>query len=327
MGSNLYLITGEEAYEKQEKLEQIKADFGECVKGINYIALDKTNINSLEDEINTYPFGFSRKLIIVKIDKKEKASESADGGNDSEILENVEEKNDWLTPSLEETLKNLEDVTVVLLGDIKKTTRIYKLVQKYGECIVCDKKKEYDLLSWSAKIFNENDVDINNTDINYLINICGTDKLMLKNEIDKLIDFSFESKKITKEDIDAICIRTSDVIIFDLTDSIGNKNTKAALNSLNELLENKEPIQKIVIMIAKHFKSLLVAKVAMLENRNVLDELATKSTFAANKYKSQAKYFTIEELKNKVIEFSKLDVDSKTGKIDLKIGLEKIICA
>ena len=143
MGSNLYLITGEEAYEKQEKLEQIKADFGECVKGINYIALDKTNINSLEDEINTYPFGFSRKLIIVKIDKKEKASESADGGNDSEILENVEEKNDWLTPSLEETLKNLEDVTVVLLGDIKKTTRIYKLVQKYGECIVCDKKKEY----------------------------------------------------------------------------------------------------------------------------------------------------------------------------------------
>ena len=65
----------------------------------------------------------------------------------------------------------------------------------------------------------------------------------------------------------------------------------------------------------------------MLENRNVLEELSTKSTFAANKYKSQVKYFTIEELKNKVIEFSKLDIDSKTGKIDLKIGLEKIICS
>ncbi|MBQ8298946.1 MAG: DNA polymerase III subunit delta [Clostridia bacterium] len=327
MSSNLYLITGEDAYEKQEKLEQIKADFGECVKGINYIVLDKTNMNKLEDEINTYPFGFSSKLIIVKVDKKEKVSEATEVANEGEASENVEDKNDWLTPSLEETLKNLEGVTVVLFGDIKKTTRIYKLVQKHGECLVCDKKKEYDLLSWSSKIFKENSVDINNADINYLINLCGTDKLMLKNEIDKLIDFSFESKRITKEDIDAICIRTSDVIIFDLTDSIGNKNTKAALNSLSELLENKEPIQKIVIMIAKHFKSLLVAKVAMLENRNVLDELATKSTFAANKYKSQAKYFTLEELKAKVLEFSKLDVDSKTGKIDLKIGLEKIICS
>ena len=229
MSSNLYLITGEDAYEKQEKLEQIKADFGECVKGINYIVLDKTNMNKLEDEINTYPFGFSSKLIIVKVDKKEKVSEATDGANEGEASENVEDKNDWLTPSLEETLKNLEGVTVVLFGDIKKTTRIYKLVQKHGECLVCDKKKEYDLLSWSSKIFKENSVDINNADINYLINLCGTDKLMLKNEIDKLIDFSFESKRITKEDIDAICIRTSDVIIFDLTDSIGNKNTKAAL--------------------------------------------------------------------------------------------------
>lgn len=327
MSSNLYLITGEEAYEKQEKLEQIKKDFGECVKGINYIVLDKTNINNLEDEINTYPFGYSQKLIIVKIDKKEKTSDNAENTSESENAEGIEEKNDWLTPSLEESLKKLEDVTVVLFGDIKKTTKIYKLVQKYGECIVCEKKKEYDLLTWSTKIFKENNIEINNSDINYLINICGTDKLMLKNEIDKLIDFSFESKKITKEDIDLICIRTSDVIIFDLTDSIGNKNIKNALNMLNELIENKEPIQKIVIMIAKHFKSLLVAKIAIMENRNVLDELATKSPYAANKYKAQSKSFTIDELKEKVLQFSKLDIDSKTGKIDLKIGLEKIICS
>ena len=67
MSSNLILITGEDAYEKEEKLEQIKANFGECIKGINFIVLDKTNINRLEDEINTYPFGFSKKLIIVKL--------------------------------------------------------------------------------------------------------------------------------------------------------------------------------------------------------------------------------------------------------------------
>lgn len=326
MSSNLILITGEDVYEREEKLEQVKSNFGECVKGINFIVLDKTNIGNLESEINTYPFGFSRKLIIVKVDKKEK-KESTENVDDSENTEVVEEKNDWLTPSVESSLKSLEDVVVVFYGDIKKTTKIYKLVQKNGECIVCDKKKEYDILSWASRIFATNEIEVSNADINYLISICGTDKLMLKNEIDKLIDYAYETKKINKKDIDAICIRTSDVIIFDLTDSLGNKDTKAALNALNELLENKEPIQKIVIMIAKHFKSLLVAKVAMMENRNVLDELATKSPFAAHKYKNQAKSFSIEELKQKVLDFSKLDIDSKTGKIDLKIGLERIICS
>ena len=323
MSSNLILITGEDAYEKEEKLEQIKVNFGECVKGINFIVLDKTNINRLEDEINTYPFGFSKKLIIVKVDKKEK-KESIEN---SDATEEQEEKNDWLTPSVEDSLKTLEDVVVVFYGDIKKTTKIYKLVQKNGECIVCDKKKEYDILSWASRIFVANGINISNADINYLISISGTDKLMLKNEIDKLIDFADDTKQVNKKDIDAICIRTSDVIIFDLTDSLGNKDTKAALNSLNELIENKEPIQKIAIMIAKHFKALLVAKVATIENRNVLDELATKSPFAANKYKTQARSFTLEELKTKVLEFAKLDIDSKTGKIDLKIGLEKIICS
>lgn len=154
----------------------------------------------------------------------------------------------------------------------------------------------------------------------------GTDKLTLSNEMDKLINYALDTKIVDKETIDLLCIKTSDVIIFDLTDNLGNKNTKAALKCLNDLIENKEPIQKIVIMIAKHFKSLLVAKIAKIENKNVMDELATKSTFAANKYINQAKYFKLEELVKIVKELAKLDVDSKTGNIDLKIGLERVIC-
>lgn len=328
MNSNLYLITGEDEYEKEEKLNSLKEKFGECVKGINYIVLDNAGINNLEAEIDTYAFGFSKKLILVKLDKKDKnISESAeDDSGEEETTESSSDKKDWLTPSLEKTLQELEDVIVVFCGDIKKTTKIFKLVQKHGNCILCEKKKEYDLLSWANKIFRENGYEIDNDNINYIIDICGTNKLMLKNEIDKLLDFSSETRKITKEDIDLICIRTSDVIIFDLTDNLGKKNTKASLNSLNELIENKEPLQKIVIMIARHFKSLLVAKVATLENKNLMDELATKSTFAMNKYKAQSRLFSLDELKNKILKLSKLDIDSKTGKIDLKIGLEKVIC-
>ena len=318
MDSNLYLITGDEDYEKKEYLEKIKSEFGELVKGINFIILEKENINSLESEINTYPLGFDKKLIIVKAEKKDK-SDKGEG-------EQTEEKNDWFTDNLEKTLSSLKDTCVVFYGDFQKKSRIYKLVDKFGKCFVCEKKKEYELLTWATKMFKDNGVQISSADINYLINLVGTDKLTLKNEIDKLVSYAIESKEVTKETIDLLCIRTSDVIIFDLTDNLGSKNIKAALKCLNDLLENKEPIQKITIMIAKHFKSLLVAKMASIENRNVMAELGTKSTYAANKYISQARSFKLEEITKTIKELAKLDIDSKVGMIDLKIGLEKVIC-
>ncbi len=79
-------------------------------------------------------------------------------------------------------------------------------------------------------------------------------------------------------------------------------------------------------MIAKHFKALLVTKIAVEQNKNVLNELSTKSTYAANKYKEQARSFSKKELITSIKSLAKLDVDSKLGKIDLKIGLEKWIC-
>lgn len=115
---NLFLITGEETYEKNECLEKIKASYGELVKGINYIILDKDNISNLESEIDTYPFGFEKKLIIVKLDKKT-------AGDDDE------KKQDFLTESLKETLENMEDfVGVVFIGNFTTKSKIYKLVEK-----------------------------------------------------------------------------------------------------------------------------------------------------------------------------------------------------
>ena len=54
---NLYLITGDETYEKEECLQKIKEQFGELVKGINYIVLDKDNISNLESERIIKKFG------------------------------------------------------------------------------------------------------------------------------------------------------------------------------------------------------------------------------------------------------------------------------
>ena len=103
------------------------------------------------------------------------------------------------------------------------------------------------------------------------------------------------------------------------------RNSKDSIRFLNELLMQKEPIQKILIMIARHFKSLLITKHCLAENRDVGTELNTKFPFIVSKYKEQSKRFSKEELESIILELSDLDMDSKLSKIDAKIGLETIL--
>ena len=41
---SIYLLYGEELFLLENSLKKIKKLFGECVKGINYITIDDTNI-------------------------------------------------------------------------------------------------------------------------------------------------------------------------------------------------------------------------------------------------------------------------------------------
>lgn len=309
---NIYLITGDDLFEREKEVNKIKEQFGELVKGINFITIEKETIHLLNGEVTTYPFGFEKKLILVNIVSK--ASSSEDGAG----------KYDWFDDELTENILNSLDMNVIVfVGDFQARSRIYKFVSQNGKCIECNSpKSKKDIAPWvisTAKQFNK---VITVADANYMIQTCGADKLMLYNEIQKLVDYVGEKSEISKQDIEKVGIRTLETIIFDLTDSVGARNISNTLRLLDELLQQKEPLQKILIMIARHFKSLLITKLCLNENRNLSEELNTKFPFIINKYKEQARKFTCEELENVLVDLAELDMDSKVGKIDLKIGLE-----
>ena len=62
----LYLLYGEEQYLLGQSLKKIKALFGECVNGINYVQIDENNVGQLIADIETPSFGYAKKLIIAK---------------------------------------------------------------------------------------------------------------------------------------------------------------------------------------------------------------------------------------------------------------------
>ena len=82
---------------------------------------------------------------------------------------------------------------------------------------------------------------------------------------------------------------------------------------LDELLYQKEPIQKILITMYNHFKKIYIVKLAEKYNRDLSLSLSLKpnQTFLINKYKMQAKYFTEKEIRGILDDMITLDANYK----------------
>lgn len=312
----IYILFGEEKYLQEEYLKKIKKTFGNLSLGINYILLDENSISSLISDIETPAFGYEKKLIVVR---------------NSNIF-----KKDFKLPIKDRFKEYINDnidiiyesCIIVFIEDTIHKMDLYKTAEKVATIVETKFMKPIEIRSKLKKICSMYGVGVEDNTLDYLIDISGTNMQDLMNEIRKLIEFAGENGQIKKEDIDKLSIKDVQAIIFDLTDYLGEKNAKCALDVLDNLIYNKEPIQKIIITLYNHFKKLYLTKLAIIENRNLAEALNLKANqlFLTSKYKKQANYFSIEEIKKVLLELIELDYNYKNGLIDLDIGLKSILC-
>ena len=320
--SSIYLLHGKETYLLENSLKKIKKLFGELKEGLNYIKIDNTNIDMLISELQTPPFGFEKKLIVVKnTELLKKQGKKKNQG----VTDQVQK----ITSYLEENIENIKDqVVLIFIEEEVEKNNLFKLIEKVGVVSNFEPEKVPEISKRIKFICNSYNVNIDNMTLSYFIECCGTNLQDLINEIRKLIEHAGNGGTITKDDIDALSIKQFESVIFDLTDSLGQKNVAKALDVLKNLIYAKEPIQKILITLYNHFKKLYIVKLCEKYKEDVLSNLNLKpnQTFLVSKYKRQAGYFTEEDLRAVIMEFIKLDEDYKVGNIDLNVGLEAVIC-
>ena len=325
---SLYLLSGDDDFAKQDYLDKIKQNFSKLDKGINYLQFDKDNLTELGAELTTYSFFSQEKLIVVKVPKARKTSSESneeEASLEDEVQVGKKETANWFTEELADNIINkIDNITLIFIEEGSSKGKLFKLVSQYGKVLSFDKKKPNELVSWLVAYSLSKGFDIKRDIATYLIEVCGSDKRNITNEFEKLISYA-SSKEITKQDIDDVCIVSSELIIFDLTDNIGAKKKQLAIKNLDDLINNKEPIQKILVMITRHFKTLLLTKECLEQNKNVQTELGFKSSYPAMKYSNQARNFTKQEIIDIFKQLASLDISSKTIGLDLKVGLQKII--
>ena len=322
---SVHLLYGEEIYLLETKLKRIKKDFGELVKGINFIQIDDTNVQELIADIETPAFGYEKKLIVARntaLFKKEKKTAK---GQELVINKLVTKISEYIDGNI--ALIN-DAVELIFVEEEAEKNSLYKAIEKNGDVIEFALLKLPELVQNIQKICMAYKVKIDNATAKYFIECCGTNMQDLINEIRKLIEFVGQDGVITTKEVDLLSIKQIDSVIFDLTDNLGKKDTRKAMEVLNNLIYEKEPIQKILITLYNHFKKLYIVKIAE-ENRKDLAiamKLKPNQLFLTTKYKMQAKYFSKHEIENIMEEFINLDANYKVGLIDINIGLEAILC-
>ena len=320
----IYLLYGEETFLLEQQLKKIKKNFGELIKGINYIVIDENNVQELIADIETPAFGYPNKLIIARntgIFKREGKGRS--GGASKELKDKI---NEYLKENVD--MIN-ESVVLVFVEEDAEKNSIYNTIEKIGQVCNFEEQKPFQIIKRLKTICNSYKVNVDENTLQYLIESCGANMQDLINETRKLIEYAGENGKIQKQDIDKLCIKKIESVIFDLTDNLGQKKVKEAMEVLYNLIAAKEPIQKILITLYNHFKKLYFVKLAVANNKDVAISLNLKANqmFLVNKYKLQAKGFKTSELRRIIQELQDLDYKFKIGLIDLNVGLEAILCA
>ena len=305
---NAYLICGEEDYLKLNyKNQMIKAIAGDDTMNLGVYEGKNIDINEVIDSAETFPFFAKHRLIVM-----ENTGLFKSGGEE-----------------LAEYLKKVPETTIFLFveSEVDKRSKMYKAVKSVGYISEINRQTEQDIAIWAARIFDYNDKKITKANMSYLISNVGTDMEVLSREIEKLICFALNKTVISKEDIDAICIKQINVRIFDMIDAISVKNQKKTLNCYYELIAEKEPPMRILFMLSRQFNLMLQAKdlSARGMNREQIASAMGVQGFIAGKCMNQSRNFTLVDLKMGLAESVKTEEMIKSGTMDENVGVEMLL--
>lgn len=304
----VYLLYGEDSFLINNYLKKLKKDFGEIQNGINYIQIDENTTQNIISEIETPAFGYPKKMIVVR---------------NSKLFAKKNETAEKLAEYFKK--QKVENVEVIFLEQNVEKNALFNVISKNYKAM---EFKELNILQLTDQIISISklyNVKIDKKNASYLVECVGQNLQDIMIELQKLIEYAGKDGTIEKDDIDSLVTKKSENVIFDLTDDIGKRDVKGAIEVLHNLEYAKEPDQLILTMLYRHVKKLYIVKLSAPSNVAQNLNLKPNQTFLIKKYAYQARYFSKEELEELIFRLIELDEKSKKGDIDLKIGLETII--
>ena len=133
--------------------------------------------------------------------------------------------------------KNPEEVILIVNGGtLEKRSKLRSFFEKskLTVCVPFYEDNAQTLSTITSQFFRENNIQISQQIINLIVGRSRGDRQNLKNELEKIKNFSQNKKKIEIEDILKLTNLAENYSVSELIDSCLSKNKKKTINVLNE---------------------------------------------------------------------------------------------
>ena len=285
---SLYVFYGEEGYLKRHYLNQLKELCGGPFEAFNNITLDgeQVTVQALTDAVDSIPMGSEKKLVVVR---------------DYKLMQPTGDLKDFLPKLLSELP---EYICLVFYFDTlefkpDKRLNLWKILEANGQVIEFAQSSAASLIPWVKRHFFEHGKMIETPECEYLLFLCGASMENLLTEIAK-ISAGTPGDRIDKGDIDALGSRVLEATVFELTDSMMEKQYSKGLLILRDLFDMKQEPVAILAAVTKQMQRLYGAKLAMAKGKGeseIAQILGFKSAYPARRLIQSARRCTLDYLR------------------------------
>ena len=225
------------------------------------------------------------------------------------------------------------DVRRMELTDKERYERIRETLGEFVPVLEFARVEEADAVKWAIHTASAQAVKLESDAARELVDSLGGDMMMVANELEKLVLFVGEKKRITLGDVETLVLAAKQRSFYELTDAISARDCARALAVLDAILsagEGEEAAIGHLYMLARTFRQMLV----ILE-RNVRDSRALWQAlwqgfrippFAAEDVIRQARrYKSRRELTSAIRRVARADLALRSNPPSKRLVLENLV--
>jgi DNA polymerase-3 subunit delta len=225
------------------------------------------------------------------------------------------------------------DVRKMEMQDKERYQRIRETMGQYCGIVELARVEEGEAVRWITDYGTAQAVKIEADGARELVDALGGDMMMISNELEKLMLYVGEKKRITLGDVETMVLAAKQRSLYELTDAISARERVRALEVLDAMLtssDGEEAAIGHVYMLAKTFRQMLV----ILE-RNVRDQRMLWAAlwqgfrvppFAADDIIRQARrYKNRRELTRAIRLVAKADLALRSNPVNKRMVLERLV--
>jgi DNA polymerase-3 subunit delta len=315
---NLYFLYGNDEFAIARKLKEFESDFSDPTSAeMNTARLEARSMSEedLNTAINAMPFLARRRLVLLQ--------------NPSSRYNN---------PSVRKTFfeflqKTPETARLVMYESVEPRDAEKHWLVKWAEknskqiqikAFMLPRLK--DMTGWISHETKNQGGQIEPRAAEMLRDMVGVDTRQAGMEIAKLLAYVNWARPVTMQDVEAVCVVTSQQSVFDFVDALANGNGRSAQHLLHRLLETEDEFS-LWGMVVRQFRLLIQAR-EILDGRGTKEDVARAlgvHPFVAEKAAQQASRFSIESLEYIYHRLLTIDEGVKTSQLTLDLALDTLV--